>query len=291
MSSTSPEIEPTQRSSAGTQLLDRAFALLGLFSDDAPEWTITEMAHASDLPVPTVHRILTALERHRYLIRDESTKRFRLGPAALELGRLARATIDLRSVCRPILQRLAVESGETAVLTTLSRDRSKSICLERVESSHDLRLSVEPGRQMPLHAGASQKALLAHMKDHEIQAVLDQGLDELCRATITEPGALLDELSQIRRNGWATSYEETNLGVWGIAMTLVDNNEEVVAAIGLAGPRIRIPKARVGNVLATLDQGASDLAGTLAIRTSRQVANERRNREEAETTALVERAG
>ena len=71
----------------GPQLLDRTFAILGLFSIDHPEWTTTEAASACDLSVATVHRILVALRRHGYLTRDDLTKRYRLGSAALELGR------------------------------------------------------------------------------------------------------------------------------------------------------------------------------------------------------------
>ncbi|MGH8915967.1 MAG: IclR family transcriptional regulator [Acidimicrobiia bacterium] len=264
------------RGSSGPKLLDRTFAILSVFTDEAPEWTTTEAAHARDLPVPTVHRILSALEKHGYVTRDGATKRFRLGTAALELGRLARATIDVQSVSVPILQSLAAETGETALLTALNRDRSGSVCLDRVESSHDLRLSLAPGRQMQLHAGASQKALLAYMEESEIESVVGGVLTPLCRATITDGKRLREELAKIRERGWATSYEETNLGVWGIAVTLLDPDGGVVAAVGLAGPRIRVPKNRVGNVLETLQDGAAEIASRLAIRTSTQLALESR---------------
>jgi DNA-binding IclR family transcriptional regulator len=186
--------------------------------------------------------------------------------------------MDVRSVSLPILEGLAAETGETALLTALSRDRSRSVCLDRVESSHDLRLSLEPGRQMRLYAGASQKALLAYMDESEIEAIIRGGLEPMCRATITDPAALREELAKIRERGWATSYEETNLGVWGIAVTLLEPSGEIVGALGLAGPRVRVPKTRVGNVLETLQQGAAEIAGILAVRTSTQRATDSRRR-------------
>ena len=272
-----PSLVAKERSvsrSGGPQLLDRTFAILSVFSDEAPEWTTTEAARARDLPVPTVHRILTALERHGFVVRDDITKKFRLGRAALELGRLAISSMDLRSVSLPILQRLAFETGETALLTALNTERTRSVCLERVESSNELRLSVVPGRQTDLHAGANQKALLSHMKPAEIDAVIAKGLDRLCRSTITDPDALRKELSRIRKRGWASSFEETNLGVWGIGITLLDSGDGVVAAIGLAGPRVRVPPTRVDFVLDVLRSGASAIAETLGLRTSLQVAAE-----------------
>ncbi|MGH9244834.1 MAG: IclR family transcriptional regulator [Acidimicrobiales bacterium] len=255
-------------SHAGPQLLDRTFAILGLFTLDTPEWTTTEAARACNLPVPTVHRILTALRRHGYVSRDDFTKRFRLGSAALELGRDARASDDLRTVSIRVLERLAVETEETVLLTALNHARNQSVCLERVESHNALRLSVEPGRQMPLHAGASQKALLAWMREDEIEAMLAEKLEQLCDSTITDPAALREELEAIRKRGWATSYEETNLGLWGIAITLLDGNGDVVAAVGLAGPRLRLPRARVAQVLERLREGTDKIAGALALHTS-----------------------
>jgi DNA-binding IclR family transcriptional regulator len=257
-----------KESPTGPQLLDRTFAILGLFTIDSPEWTTTEAAHACDLPVPTVHRILTALQHHGYVARDDFTKRFRLGSAALELGRDARASVDLRVSSLRVLKRLASDTGETVLLTTPNYARNRSLCLERVESHNALRLSVEPGRQLPLHAGASQKALLAWMRDDDIEAVMRQGLEKFCDNTITEPEELRTELQTIRKRGWATSYEETNLGLWGIAITLLEGNNEVVAAVGLAGPRIRLPKTRIPEVLETLREGTDEIARSLALHTS-----------------------
>ena len=63
--------------SASPQLLERTFAMLSLFAADQPEWTTTELSSVSGLPVPTTHRIVVALQRHGFLVRDPATKRFR----------------------------------------------------------------------------------------------------------------------------------------------------------------------------------------------------------------------
>jgi IclR family acetate operon transcriptional repressor len=195
--------------------------------------------------VPTAHRILTALAGRRYLARDERTRRFRLGPAALDLGERARAVLDLRRVALPVLRRLARETDETALLTVLNEARDHSVCLERVESSQPLRLSVEPGRQLPLHAGASQKALLAFCDPDEIDLIASGRLERLCRATITNSDTLQADLAEIRARGWAISFEETNVGVWGVAVPLLDAEGTAVAAVGLAGPSARLSQDEV----------------------------------------------
>jgi IclR family transcriptional regulator, acetate operon repressor len=194
--------------------------------------------------VPSVHRILAALKRLGYVSQHAETRRFRLGMAALSLGERARALADLRPVAIGPLRQLSEATGETALLTVLTPARDRSVCLERVETSQPLRLSVQPGRQLPLHAGASQKALLAFMPADEIERVTAQPLERLCTATITSGPALRRELSAIRARGWSSSYEETNVGVWGIAVPVL-SAADVVCAVGIAGPSPRLTVERV----------------------------------------------
>lgn len=244
------------------QVLERAFAILKLFDSTHPEWTTTKIARACGLPVATVHRILGALRKCGYLARDEQ-KRYRLGPAAVDLGERARALLDVRRIALPALQRLSSETDETALLCVVTEQRDRSICIERVESSQPLRLSVEPGRQLPLHAGASQKALLAFMRPEEVERVLAGPCERLCRATITDPEALRGDLAEIRERGWAISFEETNVGVWGVAVPLIDGRGEVIASVGLAGPSARLSEAEVADHVRRLRAGTAEIARTL----------------------------
>jgi DNA-binding IclR family transcriptional regulator len=256
---------PAQDGPRSLQALDRAFAVLDLFGADRPEWGTSEVARAAGLPVPTAHRILTALTGRRYLARDEQTRRFRLGPAALDLGDRARAMVDLRQVALPVLRRLARETDETALLTVPSGERDRSVCLERVESSQPLRLSVEPGRRLPLHAGASQKALLAFLAEDEIERVVTGPLERVCRATITDAVVLRANLAEARVRGWALSFEETNVGVWGVAVPLLDDDGLAVAALGLAGPSARFSHEEIGDHVERLGDGAVEMAAPLAL--------------------------
>src|SRR5262249_20253544 len=205
------EIEPKP----SFQVLERTFGILEVFSEARPEWSTTEIARARGLPVPTVHRILAALKRLGYVSQHEETKRFRLGLGALELGERARAVAGLRPVAIGPLRQLSAATGETALLTVLTPERDRGVCLERVETSQPLRLSVQPGRQLPLHAGASQKALLAYMPDQDIDRVISQPLERFCRSTITSAAAMRRERGSIRERGWRGSHEGENGGGGG----------------------------------------------------------------------------
>lgn len=248
------------------QLLERTFGVLTLFDSDHPEWTTTEISAVSGLPVPTAHRIVLALNHHGFLARDPITKKFRLGSAAVALGRAALASIDLPTVAGSVLQALTRSTEETSLLTVLSSDRRASVCLLRVESPHPLRLSVEPGRQLPLHAGASQKILYAYLPADQREAIAYAGLPKFCSDTLDTPESLLDEAERIRECGWALSYEETNAGVWGVAMGLLDDAGQPVAGVGVAGPHVRSNRRKVESSLQATQDAITEMAATLGLR-------------------------
>jgi IclR family acetate operon transcriptional repressor len=243
--------------------------LLANFTPEHPEWTTTEISRACDLPVPTCHRILAALQTHGYVVRDVTTKRFRLGPTARALGRSSQVSPDLRSASLPIMQSIASQTGETVVLTVPSEDRVNATCIERVESSQPLRLSVAPGRSVPLHAGAQQKAILAFLPDEDQEGILKAPLEKLCKSTITDPEKLRAELKGIRQRGWARSFEETNLGTWGLAMTLLDGHGHAAASIGVAGPQVRLNRNLMVEWVELLGSGITELADKLDLLPSR----------------------
>lgn len=253
---------PGARELGTPRLLERAFALLALFDEERPAWSTTEAAREVGLPVPTAHRILAVLAKEGFVARDED-KRFTLGRAALRFGQRAVALLDLERVASPLLRRLAAITDEVTLLTEPDPGGSGVVCRLRMEGSQPLILSVEPGRVLPLHAGASQKALLAFMPTDVVDAICDGQLTPICRATITRPDRLREHLREVRRRGWAISFEETDEGVWGIALPIVGDNGTAIAAFGLAAPRYRLEASHVRHQLTALHEVAQAVADRL----------------------------
>ncbi len=246
--------------SSGPKVLEKTLRVLDLFTIDRPSWSGSEIARELDLPTATAHRIVRALEDRSYL--SKSASGYRLGFAAVDLGRRALASVDLRSRLGTTLRDLARATEETALLTVYDESRNGSLCIDRIETTHSLRLSIEVGRVTPLHAGASAKALLAFLEQPIVDDVLARPLERLAPGTITDPQRLRRELEQIRSAGWASSYEENNVGAWGLAAPILSDGR-VVASIGLAAPTARYsesgPRSLVKLVLEAAREGASIL--------------------------------
>lgn len=240
-------------------MVERLVEILDCFSAHQPTWSLTELSTRLGLPKSTLHRFLVSLESHGILRRGEEDDRWRLGYRLFIWGNLALQSTDLRSLARPVMQDLVAAAGETAILTVYSE--GEVICIEKVESSHPVRMTLDIGTRRPPHAGASCKVLMAYLPQEEIEAIIRQrGLPRLCTNTITDPARLISELARIRERGYAESREETDLGAWGIAAPIRDLRGEVVAAIGIAGPTSRFAPEQVGQYVALCQEAAERIS-------------------------------
>jgi DNA-binding IclR family transcriptional regulator len=247
------------------KILDKTFRLLGVFSETRPEWRVTDIATTLAMPKSTVHRILRVLCGHEYVAQDHVTGRFRLGVAALELGLRAQAGRELRQAAAPVLQRLAAQTGETALVIVPNGARDRAVCVERAETRAGLKLILEVGRHAPLYAGASSKVLLAYMTDAEIEHVIADGLARIAPRTITNASALLRDLARIRRRGWAYSVEETNEGAAGVAVPIFDRNGDIAAGLSIVGPMMRFTARRIPALVGDARRAAETIARQVAL--------------------------
>lgn len=224
--------------STSVKTVDRLVRIIDSFSSSRLSWSLTDLSEHLDLPKSTLHRFLCSLEAHGILRQDAESKRWSLGYRLFVWGSLAERSTALREIAKPVMRDLVAETGETALLTVYHAH--EVVCVEKVESSHSVRLALEVGTRRLPHAGASSKVLMAYLPEEEVQAIIrDQGLPKLCANTISDRDELEAELTRIREQGYAQSVEETDLGAWGVATPIRDWEGRVVAAIGVAGPTSR----------------------------------------------------
>jgi DNA-binding IclR family transcriptional regulator len=241
--------------------VNRLVEILDSFSSRPSGWSLVELSTHLGLPKSTLHRFLVALETHGILQRDPRDRRWRLGYRPLLWGRLAANHGGLHLLARPVMESLAAATGETVLLTVYQN--GEVVCIEKVDSSHAVRLVMDVGTRRPPHAGASSKVLMAYLPPEEIEAIIRHGLPRLCTHTITDPQALRVELARIREQGYAFSMEETDAGAWGVATPIRNTQGEVIAAIGIAGPLLRMSEERVQQYMHLCLQAAEQISHLL----------------------------
>ena len=100
--------------------VDKALDILALLRTDGREMNLAEISKATGSHKSSVQRLMTTLSHHGFVKRDEMTKRYALGIALAEYGRIALNNLDIRQLAKPFLQALVDYSGETAVLAILN---------------------------------------------------------------------------------------------------------------------------------------------------------------------------
>ncbi len=257
------------------KILDKALRVLMLFTPEQPEWGVTAIGTRVGMSKSTVHRILKVLEQHGFLRQDPQTRRFRLGLAGIELGRRAQSGFQLRSVALPIMEEMSAESGETVLLQVVSPEGDRVVCIERVERRRGLRLILDVGSTAPLHAGCSSKILLAYLDAESVNRVLTGRLEPLTPHTITDPEIIRTQLEDVRRMGFAVSFEETDEGVAGVSAPIRDRDNRVVAGLTISGPMTRINPTTMDQFTRIVMAGAARVTAVLAHGASLQRSDER----------------
>jgi IclR family KDG regulon transcriptional repressor len=244
--------------SAGRSII-RIAEILNCFSVEEPVHNLTAISKRLGLPKSTSHRLLTTLVSQGFLMRDVHGRGYQLGYQLLHWGMVAQAALDLRTEALPIMRQLSHSVGETAILTV--RDGMRGLYLEIVESAQPVRLTMQVGQRLRLHAGASSKVLLAFLPEVEIEQITSTiEMQPFTAHTIVNPMHLRAELAAIRQRGYATSFEETDLGAMGIAAPVYDRAGNAVAGIGIAAPLARIPPERVLEVAPAVIEAGQQLS-------------------------------
>lgn len=239
----------------GAQAALRAIRLLKLFTAAAPELQLAEISELSGLNKTTAHRLLQALHSEELLDRNPGTGAYRLGPGMMALGVQALSSNDLRIRARPLLKRLAEETGETATLEVPIDDTM--LILDEVTSKHFVGASGNVGTRWPIHATSTGKALIAfeqHGPDR-LRAILPS----LTARTITELAVLEQQLGDIRRRGFAETVDELEDGFSGVGAVVRGGMGEVLGALSICGPSQRMSESRRAQLGATLCTVATHL--------------------------------
>jgi DNA-binding IclR family transcriptional regulator len=242
------------------QSLERAIALLGAVADVSPEGEpVAALAARCGLNRATAWRLLGTLEAHGLVDRDPATQRYSVGFAVSRLA--ASAGVDgLVRRAHPVLVRLSERTGETADLAVarpLGLTYVDEVAPPSVLAANWL------GRQVPLHATSSGKALLAWLPDPEVSALLAERLTRYTPATLTSIKALRADLGRTRERGYGFCVGELEPTLNGVSAPVLDRGGRPVAVLSVWGPHDRVPPERFAALGALTVAAAGDVAAAV----------------------------
>lgn len=241
------------------QSVERALRILDLFDEHTTELKITDISQLMSLHKSTVHSLLKTLQEYGYIKQNTENGKYGLGMKLFERGNYVIQSLDIRHIAKKYLVDLSFKTGQTAHLVIL--DGKEGVYVDKVEGPMAVILYSRIGRRIPLHCSACGKALIAFMKENELQKILnDYDYFSQTENTITSEADFLKELEKVRNQGFAIDNQENEPGVRCIAVPIRNNENEIIAAISLSTLVARVDETQLGEFAAQLKQAGSELS-------------------------------
>lgn len=200
--------------------VESALSILEALSNEGEEIRISQLSAQLGMNKTSVFRMLATFENRGYVEREPDTGRYRLGPSAYETGQKLLSRMDVLRHARPVLERLARESGEAAYLA-IRRD-GEILFLDMIDSLHNVKIASLTGRRYPLAALAAGLAIQAFSSPAPAGAVTDPAL------------------AAIRHSGVARDRDALGEGTASLAAPIFRGRGEVVGSLALIGPTFRL---------------------------------------------------
>lgn len=242
--------------------VERALAILEAVAQRSGGMTNSEISRRLQIPKSSASYILRTLERQGYLRRERHTGKYRLGLKVLNLSHRVLLGLDIREMALPVLRQLVERSHLTAHLAVL--DHGEAVYIERVEAPGFIKMDTWVGRRLPIHTTAVGKALVAHLPESEMKAIIkERGLKKFTPKTITVPSTWLRELERARAQGYAVDDEENNPGVRCVAAPVFDSLGRVEATVGVSGTTSQLDKSSLPKIAELVKEAARKISEQL----------------------------
>lgn len=231
------------------QLIDRAMQVTEIIaSNETKKWfSISELSNECDLPVSTLHRLLTSMKKHGLIQQDPDSKLYSMGNKWLEYGLQMYDSFDFVSLVRPEMERLMLEVEESIYFS--KPIGLESLVIERIDcTTNPIRINDQLGIRIPMHIGAANKAMLANMPQEETLKIVHSLLAG------KEREDLLNVLQSIKEQGYAISHGEKTKGTSSVAAPVFNQLKELIGAISIGYVNFNVTEDRQSLLIAKVQE-------------------------------------
>ncbi|MBN1314989.1 MAG: IclR family transcriptional regulator [Anaerolineales bacterium] len=234
----------------------RGLQVLEAFNKETPSLTLTEIADSVGLDKSTVFRFAYTLEKLGYLRRDPETRRYYPGLKILRLGFTVLDNLGFSKIAKPFLRSLSLQCGETTNMVV--REGNEIVYIARNRTQQIVNVNLQVGSRLPVYCTSMGKVVLVDMTRDDLIELLGEGpYSSLTPNTIVYPDDLMAELDKVRERGYAINDEELAIGLRSVAAPIRGVNGEIVAAINISVPCVRVTKAAMESDLAPMVMDAA----------------------------------
>ena len=211
-----------------SKTLEKGLRVLSLYNENRPSLTQTEISKITGINMTSTYRLINTLVVLGYLRRDSDTKKIKVGTKAILLGNNCLKAADFLQVIKPMVDEFHQEHNVTVDVALVEAD--SLLIVYRKEAAQTLIYRL-PTIHNELNSTSLGKAYLAFLPDIDVRGMINRiTLERKTPNTIVSKKALIRELEETRRRGYARSNEEYVKGLITLGAPLI--NVETSRAIG-----------------------------------------------------------
>ena len=242
-------------------------AALALFTFERPEWTVEAAAKEMQLGLSTTYRYFRTLADAGLII-SSSAGRYVLGPAIMQLDRQTRLLDPLISAAKPVMGALLRRLDGRGILLLCRLYRNQVMCVhQEAAEPHEMAVSYERGKLMPLHRGAASKIVLAQLPARFVRVFHERHAADMAAVSLGEDwDGVKRSMRRLRAAGVAVTHAELDPGATGIAVPLFEPGGAVIGSLGAVLSADDLLGRDTGTIASLLKEAAVAIDASLAAR-------------------------
>ena len=242
--------------------VSKALGLLDILARPQSPKGLTGIAQAAGFDKATARRMLLELAANGYVVQNTDTRDYELGPTLQVLGKIREERFSFYRTVLPFVRALADQTDETVHASEYSVGMLLSICTEY--PSKPIRVNLEPGQKLPLHATASGIAFLSASTPTFIDAVLRKTLPQFTSTTLTSPERIKKAVQETANRGYSISNQTLQDGVSSVASAIRNQSEKPIGTIAIAVPSRHMTQKVISEFGALVQQTADEISQLLS---------------------------
>ena len=224
----------------------RVLDILRFFSEEKAPASLARLSSALNFPKSSCLALMETLVAEGYAYQSDG--RYYLTGRWLRESEAVARHDHIAVRCRPTLQRLGDELGETVILAQLAQ--KKVVYLDVIEAAHVLRFAAFTGQRKPIHAAASGRALLGALADADARRIAESlDYEKYTAHTPHNAASLLKAVAEGQDRGWHINLGEHQADTISIAVPLVLDGAALALVVGAPANRMKNKLDKTGAAL------------------------------------------
>lgn len=220
--------------------------------------SLSNLSKLTGFSKSTTQRIVNTLNHLKYIRQDEITLEYYPSVKLYELGNKVVNNISIKNIAKPHLLKLYNELNETINLGILNNNNV--VYLDKIVSKSPLKAELELGIEVPIYCSALGKVIAAFRNE---VTFFENEYVKYTENTILSDDKLHEELSQIRKQGFAIDNEEYVKGLICISVPILNSTETAIASISVSIPTTRFEHNKIDYYTSTLKNYAIKIQNDL----------------------------